>query len=50
MGDFRADNVLLGRSRITIRGRGREGSVEGLPPALKLRSDPRLPLYKDLAN
>lgn len=50
MGDFRADNVLLGRSRITIRARGREGSVEGLPPALKLRSDPRLPLYKDLAD
>jgi glycogen debranching enzyme len=50
MGDITADNVLLGSSRITIRAKGREGSVEGLPPGLTLRNDPRLPLYKDLVS
>lgn len=50
MGDITADNVLLGSSRITIRAKGREGTVEGLPPGLTLRNDPRLPLYKDLVS
>ncbi|MFJ5692357.1 glycogen debranching N-terminal domain-containing protein [Arthrobacter sp. NPDC093125] len=48
IGDFRADNVLLGRSRITIRASGGGGTVEGLPPGLQLRHEPRPPLDSDL--
>jgi glycogen debranching enzyme len=49
-GDVRAANVLLGRSRITIRARAEEGSVEGLPSELKLRNEPRPPLNSDLGG
>jgi glycogen debranching enzyme len=49
-GDVRAANVLLGRSRITIRARAGEGSVEGLPSELKLRNEPRPPLNSDLGG
>lgn len=44
MGDFRAENVLLCHSRITISAQGREGKVEGLPSSLKLLKEPRPPL------
>jgi glycogen debranching enzyme len=44
MGDFQADNVLIDSSRITIRAHGTGGSVDGLPPGLKLLSEPRPPL------
>lgn len=49
MGTFRADNVLLGRSRITIRAAADEGSLEGLPPQLKCKNAPRLPLDEYIA-
>ncbi|WP_091465237.1 amylo-alpha-1,6-glucosidase [Paenarthrobacter nitroguajacolicus] len=48
LGEFRADNVLLGRSRITIQASGSSGTVTGLPAGLELRSDPRPPLTGDL--
>jgi glycogen debranching enzyme len=44
MGDFQAANVLLDTSRITIRAHGTGGSIDGLPPGLKLLSEPRPPL------
>jgi glycogen debranching enzyme len=44
MGDFQAANVLLDTSRITIRAHGRGGSIDGLPPGLKLLAEPRPPL------
>ncbi|AOT03375.1 amylo-alpha-1,6-glucosidase [Arthrobacter sp. U41] len=44
MGEFRAENVLLGRSRVAINADGREGSIDGLPPGLKLLKEPRPPL------
>ncbi|MCU1531472.1 MAG: putative glycogen debranching enzyme family protein [Arthrobacter sp.] len=44
IGKFQADNVLLGRSRITIRAAGGQGSAEGLPPQMTLRNEPRPPL------
>lgn len=47
-GSFRADNVLLGRSRITVQASGSSGTVTGLPAGLELRSDPRPPLAGDL--
>lgn len=47
-GDFRADNVLLGHSRIAMHARGRTGSVDGLPPQLKLLDEPRPHLHVDL--
>ncbi|MDR7083799.1 glycogen debranching enzyme [Arthrobacter ginsengisoli] len=49
-GDFRAENVLLGPSRITINAAGREGSVGGLPPGLKLLKEPRPPLDEGLGG
>ncbi|BCW61689.1 glycogen debranching N-terminal domain-containing protein [Arthrobacter sp. StoSoilB22] len=47
-GSFRADNVLLGRSRITVQASSSSGTVSGLPAGLELRSDPRPPLTGDL--
>ncbi|AFR27589.1 glycogen debranching N-terminal domain-containing protein [Arthrobacter sp. Rue61a] len=47
-GSFRAENVLLGRSRITVQASGSSGTVSGLPAGLELRSDPRPPLTGDL--
>ncbi len=44
LGGFSAENVLLDTSRVTIRARETEGSIEGLPPGLKLLSEPRPPL------
>lgn len=49
-GDFRAENVLLGRARIAVHARGRTGSVEGLPPQLKLKNEPRPPLDEGLPS
>ena len=43
-GEFQAQNVMMGRSRITVNAAGRDGSVEGLPPGLKLIKEPRPPL------
>ncbi|HET7140169.1 MAG TPA: glycogen debranching N-terminal domain-containing protein [Arthrobacter sp.] len=50
VGDFRAENVLLGTSRAVIRAHGREGSIEGLPPGLKLLREPRPPLDENLGG
>ncbi|MDR6986475.1 glycogen debranching enzyme [Paenarthrobacter nitroguajacolicus] len=47
-GVFKADNVLLGRSRITVEASGSTGSVTGLPAGLELRSDPRPPLTGEM--
>ncbi|MET1089641.1 MAG: glycogen debranching N-terminal domain-containing protein [Arthrobacter sp.] len=44
MGDFQAENVLIDSSRITVRAHGTGGSIDGLPPGLKLLSEPRPPL------
>ena len=41
VGEFRAENVLLDTSRITIKARGTDGSIDGLPPGLKLLPVPR---------
>ncbi|MFC8039514.1 glycogen debranching N-terminal domain-containing protein [Paenarthrobacter sp. NPDC057355] len=47
-GEFTAENVLLGSSRLTVRAAGTSGTVEGLPEGLQLRNDPRPPLAGDL--
>jgi glycogen debranching enzyme len=39
--DFQAANVLLDTSRVTIRAHGTGGSIDGLPPGLKLLAEPR---------
>ncbi|MFF1254107.1 glycogen debranching N-terminal domain-containing protein [Pseudarthrobacter sp. NPDC058329] len=44
IGGFSAENVLLDTSRVTIRAKGTEGSIEGLPPGLRLLAEPRPPL------
>ncbi|PNI08482.1 amylo-alpha-1,6-glucosidase [Arthrobacter sp. AFG7.2] len=44
VGDFQAENVLLDTSRVTIRAHGTGGSIDGLPPGLKLLAQPRPPL------
>ncbi|MDQ0870550.1 glycogen debranching enzyme [Arthrobacter sp. V1I9] len=44
MGEFSAENVLLDTSRVTIRAKGTDGSIEGLPPGLRLLAEPRPPL------
>lgn len=49
-GDFRADNVRLGHSRISITAKRTEGNIEGLPPTLKLLKEPRPPLDEDLGG
>jgi hypothetical protein len=41
MGDFQAENVLIDSSRVTVRAHGTGGSIDGLPPGLKLLSEPR---------
>lgn len=43
-GEFRAQDVLVGHSRITINAAGRDGSIDGLPPGVKLITEPRPPL------
>lgn len=43
-GEFTAENVKLAGSLLTLRAKGREGSVQGLPPGLKLLKEPRPPL------
>ena len=47
-GEFKADNVHLGGSRITVEASGSSGTVTGLPEGLQLRNDPRPPLAGDL--
>ena len=49
-GNFSAENVLLGHSRITIQAAGREGSIEGLPSGLKLLNEARPPLDERLGG
>jgi glycogen debranching enzyme len=49
-GDFRADNVRLGHARISIRANRTEGSIDGLPPELKLLKEPRPALDNGLAG
>jgi glycogen debranching enzyme len=49
-GEFRADNVRLGHSRISIRANRMEGSIDGLPPELKLLKEPRPALDDGLAG
>lgn len=49
-GDFRAENVRLGHARITISANRTEGSIEGLPPGLKLLKEPRPPLDERLGG
>ena len=44
VGAFRAENVLLDSSRVTITANGTSGSIDGLPPGLKLLARPRPPL------
>lgn len=44
VGSFRAENVLLDTSRVTINAAGSSGTIEGLPPGLKLLAQPRPPL------
>ncbi|NUP59754.1 MAG: amylo-alpha-1,6-glucosidase [Pseudarthrobacter sp.] len=44
VGTFRAENVLLDSSRVTITAAGNQGSIDGLPPGLKLLNQPRPPL------
>jgi hypothetical protein len=48
MSEFRADNVLLGRSRVTIRAGHGMASIDGLPPQLTLKNEPRPPLEEYL--
>ncbi|MET3174745.1 UNVERIFIED_ORG: glycogen debranching enzyme [Arthrobacter sp. UYCu721] len=50
IGDFRAENVLLGTSRVAISARGREGRIDGLPAGLKLLKEPRPPLDQRLGG
>ena len=50
IGDFRAENVLLGTSRVVISARGREGRIDGLPAGLKLLKEPRPPLDERLGG
>ncbi|WP_284979158.1 glycogen debranching N-terminal domain-containing protein [Arthrobacter sp. fls2-241-R2A-200] len=44
VGEFQADNVLLGSSRISVRASGVNGTVAGLPNGLDLRTEPWLEL------
>ena len=50
IGTFRAENVLLGHSRVAISAHGREGGIEGLPAGLKLLKEPRPPLDERLGG
>jgi glycogen debranching enzyme len=43
-GSFRADNVQMGSSRVTVSATGSEGSIDGLPQGVTLLSEPRPPL------
>jgi glycogen debranching enzyme len=49
-GSFRADNVHLGGSRITVGATGTEAVVEGLPDGVALRRAPRAPLEEIVAQ
>jgi glycogen debranching enzyme len=48
--EFLAENVVLGRSKVTIRATQRAESLEGLPPELYLSHDPRPPLDEILGR
>lgn len=41
LGQFRADNIHLGHSRVTIRASDGEAVVDGLPPGIQLIMEPR---------
>jgi glycogen debranching enzyme len=49
-GEFRADNVLLGHSRITIQAGVDGGRIDGLPEGLELSLQPRPPLERDFVD
>ncbi|MEV8146674.1 glycogen debranching N-terminal domain-containing protein [Arthrobacter sp. NPDC080073] len=49
-GDFKAEDVKLAGSRITLSAKGSEGSIEGLPADLKLLKEPRPPLDTQLGG
>jgi glycogen debranching enzyme len=44
LGTFRAENVKLAASRVTITASGGHGNMEGLPPGITLLAQPRPPL------
>jgi glycogen debranching enzyme len=48
-GSFRADNVQMDSSRITVSATGSEGSIDGLPQGVTLLSEPRPPLERLMA-
>lgn len=48
--EFRADNVVLGHSKVTIRVSHGAERIEGLPHHLRLRNDPRPPLDENLGR
>jgi glycogen debranching enzyme len=50
VGDFTAENVLLGTSRVSISAHGREGRIDGLPARMKLLKEPRPPLDERLGG
>ena len=50
MKEFRAENVVLGHSKVTIRASHGAEDIQGLPPHLELRHDPRPPLDENLGE
>jgi hypothetical protein len=48
-GSFRADNVQMDHSRITLSATGSEGSIDGLPQGMIVRNQPRPPLERLMA-
>ena len=49
-GNFRVENVALGRTNVTIDATGRDGRIDGLPADLKLIPEPRPPLEERLGG
>jgi glycogen debranching enzyme len=49
-GAFRADNVRLDTSRISIHVDGASATIDGLPPEIRLRRAPRPPLEETLVT
>jgi hypothetical protein len=48
-GSFRADNVPMDSSRITLSAAGSEGSIDGLREGLTVLHEPRPPLERLMA-
>jgi hypothetical protein len=48
-GSFRADNVQMDHSRITLSATGSEGSIDGLPQGTTVLHEPRPPLERLIA-